>query len=82
MNQETMSIAEAKKHFSDLVGKVAYGKKRFIITKRGKPMALLTPADEGDRALFPATGWLEENDPFFETMDRIVRERDKHKPRG
>ncbi len=48
MNQETISIAEAKKTFSELLGKVAYGKKRIVITKRGKPMALLSPPEEAD----------------------------------
>jgi prevent-host-death family protein len=46
MNQETISIAEAKRTFSGLLGKVAYGGKRVVITKRGKPMALLSPSEE------------------------------------
>jgi len=28
MNEETVDVAEAKKHFSELLGLVAYGKKR------------------------------------------------------
>ena len=46
MNEETINVAEAKKHFSKLLGEVAYGKKHIIITKRGKPMARLIPAEE------------------------------------
>jgi prevent-host-death family protein len=52
MNQETISIAEAKRTFSELLGKVAYGKKRILITKRGKPMALLSPSEEADSTTY------------------------------
>ena len=78
MNEEKINVAEAKKHFSELLGKVAYGKKRIIITKRGKPMARLIPAEESRVHLSNARGWLEEDDPFFATIDRIIEERSKH----
>jgi prevent-host-death family protein len=81
MNHETISIAEAKKTFSELLGKVAYGKKRIIITKRGKPMALLSPAEEADLTTFQFKGWVDESDPFFSTIDQIVQERAVHGPR-
>jgi prevent-host-death family protein len=81
MNEETISIAEAKKTFSELLGKVAYGKKRIVITKRGKPMALLSPAEKPDSPLFEFKGWLKASDPFFSAIDRIVQERSEHKPR-
>ena len=38
MPEETVNVAEAKKHFSELLGRVAFGKKHILITKRGKPM--------------------------------------------
>jgi prevent-host-death family protein len=78
VNEEKINVAEAKKHFSELLGKVAYGKKRIIITKRGKPMARLIPAEETRVHLSNARGWLEEDDPFFATIDRIIEERSKH----
>ncbi len=81
MTEETVNVAEAKKHFSDLLGQVAYGKKHILITKRGKPMARLVPADEIDNHLSNARGWLEDDDPFFEAIDRIVQERSRHVPR-
>jgi len=34
MSEESINIAEAKKHFSEILGQVAYGKKRILITKR------------------------------------------------
>ena len=81
MNQETISIAEAKRTFSELLGKVAYGKKRIVITKRGKPMALLSPSDEADSTTFQCKGWVNESDPFFSAVDQIVQERAAHRPR-
>jgi prevent-host-death family protein len=81
VTEETVNIAEAKKHFSELLGQVAFGKKRILITKRGKPMAVLVPVDEHNRHLGDAKGWLDDNDPFFNTIDRIIRDRSKHVPR-
>lgn len=81
VNPETISVAEAKKTFSELLGKVAYGKKRIVITKRGKPMALLSPPDETDSPIFQFKGWLDESDPFFPAIEQIVRRRADHKPR-
>ena len=81
MSEERVNVAKAKKHFSELLGQVAFGKKRILITKRGKPMARLVPADELDMHLCDAKGWLENNDPFFDTIDRIILDRSKHVPR-
>ncbi|MBW1697165.1 MAG: type II toxin-antitoxin system prevent-host-death family antitoxin [Deltaproteobacteria bacterium] len=81
MIEETVNIAGIKKHFSDILGRVAYGKKRILITKGGKPMARLVPADGNDTHLSQAKGWLDNDDPFFDTIERIVQKRSKHKPR-
>ena len=78
MKEMAISIAEAKKHFSEILGKVAHGRKRIVITKRGRPMARLIPAAENDRHLSTAQGWLENDDPFFEIMDRVVDNRSNH----
>jgi prevent-host-death family protein len=71
MKEKAINIAEAKKHFSELLGQVAYGMKHIVITKRGRPMARLIPARENDRHLCNAVGWLENDDPFFEAIDCI-----------
>jgi len=81
MIEETVNIAKAKKHFSELLGQVAFGKKQILITKRGKPMARLVPADEMDTHLGNAKGWLDDDDSFFDTIDAIVADRGKHVPR-
>ena len=81
MPGKTISVAEAKKHLSELLGRVAYGGEQIVITKRGKPMARLVPATEETKHLAEARGWLNDEDDFFEIIDRIVEDRDKHVPR-
>jgi prevent-host-death family protein len=81
MTDDSINIAEAKKHFSELIGQVAYAKKKLLITKRGKPMARLVPVEDEACNLSEAQGWLENNDPFFKTIDRIVDDRITHTPR-
>ena len=81
MNEQTVSVAEAKKHFSELLGKVAFGKEQILITKRGKPMARLVPAEQENKHLSQAKGWINDNDPFFKAIAQIVKEREKHIPR-
>jgi prevent-host-death family protein len=82
MSRQSMSVADAKKHLSELLGRVAFGKEEFVITKRGKPMARLVPPEENMKHLAEAKGWLDEGDDFFRTMDGIVRERSNHVPRA
>ena len=40
---QSFNVAEAKKRFSDLLGRVAFGGESFVITRRGRPMARLAP---------------------------------------
>ena len=81
MTEQTISVAEAKKHFSEVLGKVAYNKKRILITKRGQPMARIVPVDEADKNLGDVKGWLDEDDPFFNIMDSIILNRKKYAPK-
>jgi prevent-host-death family protein len=83
MTTKEVSVAEAKKHFSDLLGRVAYRGERITISKRGKPMAILVPAAEvrGQKGISEIRGWLEASDPFFKVINQIVSDRDKHLPR-
>lgn len=68
-----VNVAEAKRHFSDLLGRVAYAKETIVITRRGKPMAVLTPPeDEGKRHLANARRWLDEDDEFFKIIEEVV----------
>lgn len=42
----SISAAEARKNFSDIVNKVAYGKESVIVTRRGEGVAALVSMDE------------------------------------
>ena len=44
-------------------------------------MARLLPADETNLHLNQAKGWLEDDDAFFDEINRIVQDRMKHVPR-
>jgi len=77
------TVAEAKAHFSELLGEVAHTGRSVLITKRGRPMAKLVPVDADERPhLATVKGWLDEDDPFFTAIDEIVAERALHKPRS
>jgi len=80
MIHKEFSVAEAKKHFSEILSRVAYGHEHIMILKRGKPLAVLLPPQEAspEDHLPTVGGWLEEDDPFFAIMDQIVRDRKKH----
>jgi len=80
--EERFNVAEAKKRFSDLLGRVAYGGVTILITRRGRPMAKLVPVGAEEPAHLAAVrGWLDNEDPFFDEIDAIVEGRSKHTPR-
>jgi len=42
----TVSTADARKNFSDLINKVAYGNESIILTRRGKKVAAIVSTDD------------------------------------
>ena len=42
----TISTANARKNFADIVNKVAYGKEPVVLTRRGQEIAALVSIDE------------------------------------
>ena len=42
----TITTAEARKNFADIVNKVAYGKEPIVLTRRGQEVAALVSIDE------------------------------------
>jgi prevent-host-death family protein len=44
--EQLIGMAEAKSKFASLIGQAAYGGKRFILERRGRPMAALIGMDE------------------------------------
>lgn len=45
MNQ-TIGMTEAKSRLAELVGRVAYGGQRYVLERRGRPMAMLISIEE------------------------------------
>jgi prevent-host-death family protein len=43
-------VTEARAEFADLINRVGYGGERVIITRHGKPLVALVPADEAGLA--------------------------------
>jgi prevent-host-death family protein len=83
MSNKQYSVAEAKKCFSELLSRVAYGGEHIIISKRGKPLAMLVPPsiEPKEDHLSKVEGWLENNDPFFKIVNQIISNRKKHTAR-
>jgi len=83
MSNIEYSVAEAKKHFSELLSRVAYGRERITIAKRGKPLAMLVPppTEPGSDHPSKVEGWLDNSDPFFKIVNQIVEKRQRHFPR-
>ncbi len=83
MTTKNYSVVEAKKHFSEILGRVAYRGERIVISKRGKPLAAIVPSsgDPREDHLSKVQGWLDDSDSFFSILDQIVQERERHVPR-
>lgn len=81
MSDETVTAADARRRLPVLLGRVAEGE-AFVIARGRKPVARLVPLHEGERPHLPdVDGWLDDDDPFFEAVDAIVKARERHVPR-
>jgi prevent-host-death family protein len=43
---EEIPVTEARAQLSDLINRVGYGKERIVLTRHGKPLVALVPAEE------------------------------------
>ena len=76
---ETISVADAKKRLSELMSRVAYNRERFLVQRRGKPMAALVSAEDllvleqqkaPSQGLLAAAGaWAD-----FEELDEVIKD--------
>lgn len=41
-----ITIADARKQFTDIINRIAYNDESFVLTKRGEPIAALVPMKE------------------------------------
>ena len=42
----TISTGEARRQFSDILNRAAYGKERVVLTRRGKPLVAVVPIED------------------------------------
>ena len=42
----TISTGEARRQFSDVLNRAAYGKERIVLTRRGKPLVAVVPIED------------------------------------
>lgn len=78
---ESMGVAETKQRFAELIDRVLDGE-RFIVTRRGRPVASLVPvvdeASGGERTylgLAAFAGYLADWPEFEETMAEVIASR-------
>jgi prevent-host-death family protein len=85
---QNISVADTRQHLAEILGKVAYGGKAFLITKKGRPMARLVPvgrtapSGKKTRSVTEIKGWLEDDDPFFKHLELIREASRREKPRN
>ena len=63
-----ITISEARKRLSDLINEVAFGKKRFVLSRRGKRLAALVPLDDEE---------YQDNSPIKEESNKTIKEESK-----
>ena len=87
---KNLSVADAKKHFSELMGRVAYNKERFLIERHGKQMAALVSAEDlarlereskAPQGLLAAVGAWSEFDELDQMVEDIYKQREEARDR-
>lgn len=89
---EKISVAKAKSRFSELLGRVCYAHERFVIERKGKPVAALVDINvlrqaESIKTHLPPQGLLAAVGAWksFKNLDEVVesiyRQRTKSKDR-
>lgn len=85
-----LSVADAKKHLSELMSRVAYNQERFLIERRGKPMAALVSAEDlakleqqptATKGLMAAVGACADFEEWEDFIENIYRQREQAKDR-
>ena len=86
----SISVADAKKHLSELMSRVAYHKERFLIGRRSEPIATLVSADDLARlepqpkttqGLLAALGACSDFDGWDQMIEEIYRQREQSQDR-
>lgn len=87
--KSTINVAEAKRRFSEIVNEVVYHKKRFLISRHGKPVIGLVPAEEvkekttepSKNGFLSLVGLWGDMENLDEIIEQIYKERETEIPR-
>jgi len=76
---QTYSLTEAKAKFSEIINRVLFRNEKFMITKKGKAVAMVSPINEkyragSDEGLIRAKGSLAQMDQLVEEMVEDIYE--------
>ena len=76
---QTYTLTEAKAKFSEIINRVLYRKEKFMITKKGKVVALVSPVNENQDAssgegLIRAKSALAQEDRLVDDMIATIYE--------
>ena len=85
---KTVNVAEAKRRFADVVGAVRHGGQRFVVERRGTPVAAIVPVDdllmlEGKeaRGVLALVGAFRDAKDLPRVLDGVVRARSSQRGR-
>lgn len=92
MSIKSVSVAEAKRSFSELMARVVYKGDEYIVERRGKPMvAIIKPEHlklihslnkkQERKGLIDIVGKFDEAQDFVEEVERVYSLREKSKDR-
>ena len=84
------SVADAKENLSELMSRAAYNNERFLIQRRGKPMAALVSVEDlarlekesaSPKGLLAAVGALADFEELDSMVEEIYRQREQAQDR-
>lgn len=85
-----INVAEAKRCFSEVMGRVVYGGDEYIITRRGKPMVAIVKPEylelsqskkQKEKGLIQIIGKFNDSQEFVEDLEKIYSLRGSLKDR-
>ena len=86
-----LGVGEAKKRLSELMSRVVYKGERFLIERRGRPMAALVSAEDlarleqeaaAPKGLLAAVGAWASFDDLDQVVEEIYRQRERARDRA
>jgi prevent-host-death family protein len=86
---KSISVAEAKRRFADVLGAVRYRGERFVVERNGTPMAALVPLSDLDqgppssqpRGFLALVGAFSDAPEYADMLDAVVRGRKSQRSR-